>query len=121
MTRKNKNGTKISVESDPHFSLCKDFLCPPETRIREWFPSLLDARLRCRTLDPYGLMIEVSKWKQCQAIYSNCCDENCHARIVLKSVDPDPEGNIFGVFGCISHQHPLPRKKVRMQVKHLLE
>ena len=41
-----------------HFEKCKDFLCPPETKIQEWFPTELKARLRAKALDPFGLMLE---------------------------------------------------------------
>ena len=112
MIRTNKRNQKRPIELDLHFSLCKDFLCPPETRIREWFPSLLDARIRCHALDPYGLMKEMTRWheEKGKGYFYICSNENCHAKIGLKIVDPDPEGNTFGIFGCISHQHPLPRK-----------
>ena len=42
----------------PTFCHCKDFLCPPETKIQEWFPTELQARLRAKALDPFGLMLE---------------------------------------------------------------
>ena len=94
-----------------HFEKCKDFLCPPETKIQEWFPTELKARLRCKALDPYGFMVTQNKWRQNGIFYFICSDENCHAKIVLKRIDPDAEGNSFGVYGCNSHQHPLPRNK----------
>ena len=94
-----------------HFEKCKDFLCPPETKIQEWFKTELNARLRCKALDPYGFMVSRNKWSQNGIFYFNCSDENCHAKIVLKRIDPDAEGNSFGVYGCNSHQHPLPRNK----------
>ena len=94
-----------------HFEKCKDFLCPPETKIQEWFKTELDARLRCKALDPYGFMVTKNKWRQNGIFYFICSNENCHAKIVLKRIDPDDEGNCFGVYGCNSHQHPLPRFK----------
>ena len=36
---------------------CKNFLCPYETRIREYHPTVLQAKLRAKALDPYGFMI----------------------------------------------------------------
>ena len=96
-----------------HFEKCKDFLCPPETKIQEWFPTELKARLRCKALDPFGLMFEqhqsVGK-EDGKIIAHNCKNENCHAKIFMRKVFPDPEGNSYGVYGCISHQHSLIRQ-----------
>jgi hypothetical protein len=39
-----------------------------------------------------------------------CQDKNCHARITVRNVDPDSEGNNWGIYGCLLHQHPLPRR-----------
>ena len=25
-------------------------------------------------------------------------------------MNPDPDGNDWGIYGCLLHQHPLPRK-----------
>ena len=91
-----------------HFEKCKDFLCPPETKIQEWFPTELKARLRCKALDPFGLMFEQNQGVK--IIAYNCKNENCHAKIFMRKVCPDPEGNSYGVYGCISHQHSLTRK-----------
>ena len=38
-----------------------------------------------------------------------CKNERCHAKLIMRVVDPDPEGNTFGLYGCSSHQHPLTR------------
>ena len=47
---------KREAFSQPLFQPCEDFLCPPEKRIQEWFPTILDGRLRAKALDPYGFM-----------------------------------------------------------------
>ena len=61
-------------------------------------------------MDPYGIMVERNRWNEKNAqLYWTCKNENCHARIVLRKVDPDPEGNIYGLFGCNQHQHPFSR------------
>ena len=52
---KDKRG---DVWYEPYHCHCKDFLCPPETKIQEWFPTELQARLRAKALDPFGLMLE---------------------------------------------------------------
>merc|ERR1719189_3137005 len=39
-----------------------------------------------------------------------CQNENCHARLTIRAVNPDQDGNKWGVYGCLSHQHPLDRK-----------
>ena len=101
------------VESDIYFRLCRDFLCPPETRLQEWFPTEIQARVRARALDPYGLMIvknNCSLQNGCDFSWK-CKNENCHARYVMRKVDPDPEGNTYGLFGCNQHQHPFPRNE----------
>jgi hypothetical protein len=105
-----KKGHKRTV-FQYHFEKCKDFLCPPETKIQEWFKTELDARLRCKALDPYGFMVTENKWRENGTLFYICSDENCHAKIFLKIIDPDAEGNSFGIYGCNSHQHPLPRSK----------
>ena len=106
-----KKGHKRTV-FQYHFEKCKDFLCPPETKIQEWFPTELKARLRCKALDPFGLMFEqhqsVGK-EDGKIIAHNCKNENCHAKIFMRKVFPDPEGNCYGVYGCTSHQHFLTR------------
>ena len=89
-------------------NLCQDFLCPPETYICEWFPSFLQGRLRAKALDPYGMMKQ--KVQEDFLYYYTCQDETCHAKLALRKVDPDPEGNTFGLYGCFAHQHPLPRQ-----------
>ena len=98
-----------------HFEKCKDFLCPPETNIQEWFPTELQARLRAKALDPFGLMLERNVGKGGESengkLITYCCkDENCHAKLFMRKVFPDPQGNSYGVYGCISHQHPLTRQ-----------
>jgi hypothetical protein len=104
---------KCDVWYEPTFCHCKDFLCPPETKIQEWFPTELQARLRAKVLDPFGLMLEKNQGvgNEGGKIIAYCCkDENCHAKIFMRKVVPDPEGNAYGVYGCISHQHSLTRQ-----------
>ena len=44
-------------------------------------------------------------------IIAYCCkDENSNAKIFMRKVFPDPEGNCYGVYGCTSHQHSLTRQ-----------
>ena len=45
-----------NVEREKDFLPCRDFICPEESRIREWFPDAQSGRLRAKALDPYGLM-----------------------------------------------------------------
>ena len=95
------------------FRHCKDFLCPPEFQFKEWFPSMLKARIRIRAMDPFGLMSE--NWAKTQnneiSLIYKCKDENCHASIAIRKVIPDSAGNSYGFYGCFAHQHPLPRNK----------
>ena len=90
------------VLSDVVFGLCKDFLCPPQTKIQEWFPTEIQARLRAQALDPYGYMLESNNGlkKFSGYISYRCQNENCHAKVFLKKVSPDPEGNFYGLYGC---------------------
>ena len=108
-----------SLERENLFGMCKNFLCPPESRIREWFPNQLAIRLRAKALDPYGLMqakvhMSMSNKKDDDdngfLITIKCKNENCHAKIILRKVKSDPEGNTYGLFGCNAHQHELPMK-----------
>ena len=104
---------KISNKNveDRKFEHCKDFLCPPESQIQEWFPTELECRIRAQALDPYGFMHERNQGRKDKLLISfKCQDENCHARLLMRKVDPDPDGNVYGLFGCNSHQHPLSRK-----------
>ena len=108
MTTAMKKGGHRKLDYGVIFNSCKDFLCPTETKIQEWFPTELQARLRAHALDPYGLMIP-----HCEhhSVRFQCLDENCHAKLIIRKVDPDPEGNTYGMYGCMSHQHPLTRRK----------
>ena len=40
-----------------------------------------------------------------------CQEENCHAKLQVREVAPDSDGNSIGIYGCLTHQHPLPRNK----------
>ena len=105
------------------FSGCKDMLCPAENQIKEWFPSELKARIRARALDPYGLnrekYVSTKKTGNCEKAFRisyKCTDETCHSALVLRKVKPDSKGNEFGLFGCLTHQHPLPRDNKRSNI-----
>ena len=45
-----------NLEKDNIFGPCKDFLCPKSSKLQEWFPDPISAKLRAKALDPYGLM-----------------------------------------------------------------
>ena len=75
---------------------CKDFLCPPENFVKEWFSTLLQARMRAIALDPYGfLMYDCKRCKDNTYSASfKCKNENCHAKLQIQYVNPDQKGNI---------------------------
>ena len=98
------------LESTAVFGQCKDFICPPESQIREWFPTLLQGRLRAAALDPYGILKYKSKLEKNEAITYSCQIDECHAKIILRKVAPDIEGNEYGLYGCFAHQHEMPRQ-----------
>jgi hypothetical protein len=90
---------------------CKDFLCPSEKFVKEWFPTVLQAKIRAVALDPYGLFkFDCSTTGGYYSASYRCKNENCHAKLLICKVNPDPEGNDWGIYGCLLHQHPLPRK-----------
>ena len=98
------------LENDQVLGQCKNYLCAPESRMKEWFPTLLQGRLRAKALDPYGIMkTKVQKCYQGEnsALTYSCKIETCHAKICLRKVKPDPEGNGYGLYGCFEHQHEL--------------
>ena len=115
------------LETNVVYGPCKDFLCPTETKLREWFPSQLAGKLRAKALDPYGLMksnIHGKKDGELFAITYKCQDVRCHAKFILRNVLPDVEGNTFGIFGCNSHQHDLPmenKSEIVFKDKHEAE
>ena len=97
------------------FRHCRDFLCPIESRIQEWFPTLIRARFRAKALDPFGhlrtkhqdnLESEVN-----DIYFLECVDDRCHAFMKLRKVKPDSKGNSFGIYGCLTHQHSISRDK----------
>ena len=93
---------------------CQDYLCPYETRIKEWFPTALQAKIRAKALDPFGNMKMNTQTRNNDNgtnINFICQDEMCHAYLRLKKVKPDSEGNNWGLFGCFAHQHPITRNK----------
>ena len=108
--KSNSTGRK-SLESSLVFGQCKDFICPPESQIREWFPTLLQGRLRAAALDPYGILKYKSKIEFNDTRIYTCQIEECHAKLILRKVAPDPEGNEYGLYGCFAHQHEMPRRK----------
>ena len=90
---------------------CKDFLCPSEKFVKEWFPTVLQAKIRAVALDPYGLLKFDCSIKNGNYYASyRCKNENCHAKLLICKVNPDPDGNDWGIYGCLLHQHPIPRK-----------
>ena len=106
--------TGRKLESDSVYGKCKDFLCPPESQMREWFPTLLAGRIRAAALDPYGIISERAKdnfGSENNAISYICQMEECHAKIILRKVQPAPDGNEYGLYGCFAHQHEMPRNK----------
>ena len=101
-----------SLETGIVHRKCQDFLCPPESKIREMFPNALTGKLRARALDPYGTMVSQNNNKKHEIdITWKCQNENCHAKLCLRTVKPDNEGNTYGLFGCFAHQHEMPRKQ----------
>ena len=119
------HGTMLSpigsnLETQGLIGKCKDFLCPPEHFVRETFQTSVAGKLRAKALDPYGTMVaqiygtkssgNIATWK--------CKSENCHAKIMLRTV----KGNLYGLFGCFSHQHEMPRQnKARIVFKNRME
>ena len=90
---------------------CKDFLCPSEKFVKEWFPTVLQAKTRAVALDPYGLLkFDCSTKNGHYSASYRCKNENCHAKLLICKVNPDPDGNDWGIYGCLLHQHRLPRK-----------
>ena len=96
-----KTPSDRSLEKDNIFGPCKDYLCPKSSRLQEWFPDQISARLRVKALDPYGLMQTKSGSVKTDDLYIvyKCQNENCHVKIILRKVKPDPEGNSFGLIG----------------------
>ena len=92
------------------FGPCKDFLCSPESQIKEWFPTLFQVRMRAKALDPYGIMKNSSAkplGSEDMSMGFSCIIPTCHARLIIRKVQPDPEGNEYGLYGCYEHQHEL--------------
>jgi hypothetical protein len=104
-------GRRLELEFGQLFDSeeCKNFLCSPESRIREWFPTLLEGRIRALALDPYGTMTH--KNQKNGAIMYKCLIETCHVKLHLRKVQPDTDGNEFGLYGCFEHQHELMAMK----------
>ena len=88
---------------------CRNFLCSPESKIREWFPTLLEGRIRALALDPYGTMTHINQKNG--AIMYKCLIETCHVKLHLRPVQSDTDGNGFGLYGCFEHQHELTAMK----------
>ena len=100
---------------DNAYRHCRDFLCPAESRIQEWFPTLIQARFRAKALDPFGLLRPKSQGNigsETRVIcFFECVDDKCHAFLKLRKVKPDSKGNSFGIYGCLTHQHLISRDK----------
>ena len=113
------NGKLLDTASESRkhssYSQCRDFLCPAESRIEEWFPTLTQARFRAKALDPFGLLRKKHQGNlesEVSIIYLfKCGDERCHAFLKLRKVKPDSKGNSFGIYGCLTHQHSISREK----------
>ena len=94
---------------------CKDFLCPSESRIQEWFPTLIQARFRAKALDPFGLLRPKPQGNigsESRVIcFLEFVDDRCHAFLKLRKVKPDLKGNSVGIYGCLTHQHSISREK----------
>ena len=95
---------------------CRDFLCPTESRIQEWFPTLIQARFRAKALDPFGLLRPKNNQRDLKSevviiCFLECVDDRCHAFIKIRKVKPDSKGNSFGIYGCLTHQHSISREK----------
>ena len=88
---------------------CRNFLCSPQSKIKEWFPTLLEGRIRALALDPYGTMTHINQHNG--AIMYKCLIETCHVKLHLREVQPDTDGNRFGLYGCFEHQHELTAMK----------
>ena len=125
------HGTMLSpigsnLETQGLIGKCKDFLCPPEHFVREMFQTSVAGKLRAKALDPYGTMVaqiygKGTKGRGTEATWK-CKSENCHAKIILRTVKPDNEGNLYGLFGCFSHQHEMPRQnKAQIIFKNRME
>ena len=101
-----------NVEREKDFLPCRDFICPEESRIREWFPDAQSGRLRAKALDPYGLMVGKLRKGDSEGnsfeLNYKCQYEYCHVKITLRKITPDSEGNSYGLFGCNAHPHELP-------------
>ena len=81
---------------------CRDFLCPSENFVKEWFSTLLQARMRAIALDPYGSLIyDCSRKDKVYTASFTCQDENCHAKLTIHNVNPDPEGNLIQGVYCV--------------------
>ena len=55
-----RSQTGRQLESATYTRQCKDFLCSQESKLKEWFPTLLQGRLRVKALDPYCFMKPIS-------------------------------------------------------------
>ena len=94
----------------------RDFFCPTESRIQKWFPTLIQARFRAKALDPFGLLRPKNHQRNLESEVRIICffewvDDKCHAFLKLWKVKPDSKGNSFGIYGCLTLQHSIPRDK----------
>ena len=106
--------TSNRISLDNAYRQCRDFLCPTESMIQEWFPTLLQARFRAKALDPCGLLGSKYHFHSSEAniiCFFKCVDDRCHAFIKIQKVKPDSKGNSFGIYGCLTHQHSIPRDR----------
>ena len=101
---------------DNAYRQCRDFLCPTESMIQEWFLTLIQARFRAKALDPFGLLRPKNNQRNLKSevviiCFLECVDDRCHAFIKIRKVKPDSKGNFFGIYGCLTHQHSISREK----------
>ena len=77
--------------------------------------------MRAVAQDPYGFMkFDCSNKNKVYSANFSSQDEHCHAKLIFRKVDPDPEGNEWGLYGCTSHQHPLSRQNTKSEIIFIL-
>ena len=77
-----------------------------EFRVEEWFGSFLEAKKRAKALNPQGAFKleqrkDKDKGEDGDRLSYICPERGCHAHYTLKVVDPDKDGNRFGIYGLV--------------------